>query len=45
MMRRLTILGATGSIGDSTMSLIRDNLSMGQDYQIVSLVGGAMLKN
>jgi 1-deoxy-D-xylulose-5-phosphate reductoisomerase len=40
MIRRLTILGATGSIGDSTMSLIRDKQSQGANYQIVSLVGG-----
>ena len=36
-MRRVTIFGATGSIGDSTLDLIR---RAPQDYRVVALTGG-----
>lgn len=36
-MRRVTILGATGSIGQNTIDLIDRNL---EDYQVVALTGG-----
>ncbi len=39
-MRRITILGATGSIGVSTLRLLEDTGRVGEDYEIVALTGG-----
>ena len=39
-MRRISILGSTGSIGVSTLRLLDDTLKAGQDYEIVALTGG-----
>ena len=36
-MKKIVILGSTGSIGKSTLSVIQNNPS---DYQIFALVGG-----
>jgi 1-deoxy-D-xylulose-5-phosphate reductoisomerase len=39
-MRRISILGSTGSIGVSTLRLIDETMTAGQDYEIVALTGG-----
>ena len=39
-MRRISILGSTGSIGVSTLRLLDETLTLGQDYEIVALTGG-----
>lgn len=38
-MKRLTILGSTGSIGTNTLSVVRQNP---EKFQIVALVAGKM---
>ncbi len=39
-MRRISILGSTGSIGVSTLRLLDETLTVGEDYEIVALTGG-----
>lgn len=39
-MRRISILGSTGSIGVSTLRLLDETLRAGEDYEIVALTGG-----
>jgi len=39
-MRKISILGSTGSIGRSTLSLLDERYVLGQDYEIEALVGG-----
>ncbi len=39
-MRRISILGSTGSIGVSTLRLLDETGSVGEDYRIVTLTGG-----
>ena len=41
-MRRISILGSTGSIGVSTLRLLDETGKPGEDYVIEALVGGAM---
>ncbi len=40
MVRRISILGSTGSIGVSTLRLLEETGNPGQDYAIEALVGG-----
>ena len=39
-MRRISILGSTGSIGVSTLRLLDETFRAGEDYEIVALTGG-----
>jgi len=39
-MRRISILGSTGSIGVSTLRLLDETGRVGEDYEIVALTGG-----
>jgi len=39
-MRRISILGSTGSIGVSTLRLLEETGRVGEDYEIVALTGG-----
>ncbi|MFT4091531.1 MAG: 1-deoxy-D-xylulose-5-phosphate reductoisomerase, partial [Asticcacaulis sp.] len=39
-MRRISILGSTGSVGISTLTLIEETLKAGEDYVIEALCAG-----
>lgn len=41
MKRKISILGATGSIGASTLNLIDETQVLGKTYEIVALTGGS----